>query len=207
MLKLALLWIGWCILHSLLITAAMGGWVRKQGGLLQGAYRLLYILFSCISLVPVLCCQYALPQEVIFSWPGIWRIGQGVLLLYAAVMFYGGKQVYDSSYFLGIRQWRIYRGIEEAAPLPFSCEGILRHVRHPWYSGGLAFLWAIGPLTDVTLMVKSILSIYLVLGTLLEERKLLRELGSPYRKYCRQVPMLIPAFSSASDNNSRDSLS
>jgi len=78
------------------------------------------------------------------------------------------------------------------APLPFSCNGILQYVRHPWYSGGLAFLWGLGPLTDVTLMVRIILSLYLIIGTLLEERKLIRELDQPYRNYCHQVPMLIP---------------
>ena len=189
---LALLWISWCVLHSLLITGTLNEWIQKQGGFLQGSYRIVYILFSTITLVPVLWYQYTLPQQLLFSWSGPWRILQGVLLVYAFIMFYGGKQVYDSNYFLGLRQWRNYRRKQETAHLPFTCHGILRYVRHPWYSGGLAFLWGLGPLTDVTLMVRMILSLYLVIGTLLEERKLVRELGKPYRHYCRQVPMLIP---------------
>ena len=137
---LALLWICWCALHSLLITGRLNKWIRNRGGLLLGSYRIVYILFSSITLVPVLWYQYSLPQQLLFSWSGPWRILQGVLLLYAFIMFYGGKQVYDTNYFLGLRQWRHYRRGKETTSLPFTCRGVLRYVRHPWYSGGLAFL-------------------------------------------------------------------
>jgi protein-S-isoprenylcysteine O-methyltransferase Ste14 len=69
---------------------------------------------------------------------------------------------------------------------------VLRYVRHPWYSSGLPILWTVGPITDANLLTRIILSLYLVIGTLLEERKLLHEIGESYRSYCRQVPMLIP---------------
>ncbi len=192
MTTLALLWIAWCALHSLLITGSLNRWIRKKGGLLHGSYRIIYILFSCISLIPVLWYQYSLPQQLIFSWHGIWRIPQATLLLYALILFYGGKFAYDTDYFLGLSQWRDYRLNQETAHLPFACQGILRYVRHPWYSGGIALIWGFGPLTDVTLTVRIILTLYFIIGTLLEERKLVRELGEPYRNYCRQVPMLIP---------------
>jgi protein-S-isoprenylcysteine O-methyltransferase Ste14 len=193
MIPLALLWTGWCLVHSLLITKTANSWIRSKGGLLQGLYRILYILFALISLIPVLRYQYQLPQQLLFSWPGPWwRILQAALLVYTTLMFYGGTRVYDSGFFLGISQWRSYRQNQNITPLPFSCQGVLRYVRHPWYSGGIAFLWGLGPITDVNLVVRSILSLYLVIGTLLEERKLIRELGSPYRHYCRRVPMLIP---------------
>jgi len=189
---LALLWICWCALHSLLIAGKLNGWIRKKGGFLQGSYRIVYILFSTITLAPVLWYQYTLPQLVLFSFSGQWRILQAILLLYAIIMFYGGKQVYDTSYFLGLRQWRSYRLGQQSVSLPFSCRGVLHYVRHPWYSGGLAFLWGLGPLTDVTLLVRIILSMYLVIGSLLEEQKLVRELGAAYSSYRRQVPMLVP---------------
>jgi len=192
MTTLALLWTGWCLVHSLLITETVNTWIREKDGLLQGVYRIVYILFALISLVPVLWYQYQLPQQLLFSWEGPWRILQAGLLGYAAIKFYGGTRVYDTDFFLGIIQWRSYRQNRNITPLPFSCRGILRYVRHPWYSGGIAFLWGLGPITDVNLVVRSILSLYLVMGTLLEERKLVRELGAPYRHYCSRVPMLIP---------------
>ena len=192
MTTLALLWICWCVLHSLLITGTINDWFLRKGGLLLGSYRIVYILISILTLIPVLWYQYSLPQQQLISWSSPWRILQAMLLLYALIMFYGGKQVYDTNYFLGLRQWRNYRRRLKPAHLPFTCRGILRYVRHPWYSGGLAFLWGLGPHTDVTLMVRIILSLYLIIGTLLEERKLVRKLGKPYLHYRQQVPMLIP---------------
>lgn len=114
------------------------------------------------------------------------------MLVYAGLMFYTGAQVYDMGYFLGLRQWRNYRKQKETGSLPFHSDGILAYVRHPWYSGGIALLWGFGSCTDVYLLTRTLLTIYIILGTLLEERRLMRELGEQYRIYCRKVPMLIP---------------
>ncbi len=192
MLLLIFCWILWCTLHSLLITGRINEQVRKKGGLLHGAYRLIYSLFSALSLIPLLWYQYSLPQEVIFSWSGWLRIPQGILLVYALVMLYGGSKVYDSSYLVGISQWRNYRRGQETPELPFTCQGALAYVRHPWYSSGLPILWTVGPITDANLPARIILTLYLIIGTLLEERKLIKELGEPYLCYREQVPMLIP---------------
>jgi protein-S-isoprenylcysteine O-methyltransferase Ste14 len=37
-----------------------------------------------------------------------------------------------------------------------------------------------------------VLSVYIIIGCILEERKLLAEFGDAYRQYQRQVPMLVP---------------
>jgi protein-S-isoprenylcysteine O-methyltransferase Ste14 len=185
-------WICWCILHSLLITGRINAWLRQKGGLPNGAYRLAYSLFAVLTLITLVLYQHSLPSQVLFSWFGWWRIPQALLLLYALVMLYGGYKVYDLGYLMGFSQWRNYRHGLKTPNLPFFCQGALRYVRHPWYSGGLPILWAVGSVTDTTLPARIVLSLYLIIGTLLEERKLIRELGAPYRRYRERVPMLIP---------------
>jgi protein-S-isoprenylcysteine O-methyltransferase Ste14 len=192
MLLLTLLWLCWCVLHSLLISAPINGWLRQQDNWLRGIYRLAYSLFSVLTLLPVLWLHCRLPQAVVFSWSGWLRVPQALLLLYALVMLLGGMQVYDLGYLVGIKQWRSWRTGTVLPALPFTCRGVLSYVRHPWYSAGLPVLWTAGPVTDVSLPARIILSLYLVIGALLEERKLLHGLGEPYHSYCRQVPMLIP---------------
>ncbi|NIA05826.1 MAG: hypothetical protein GWP11_07655 [Proteobacteria bacterium] len=192
LISLCSLWIAWCAQHSLLISSHAHRTARTLLGRYFGLYRLGYVLFSVVTLVPLLYYQYSLPQHVIFAWHGPWRLLQAGLLIYAAVLFYLGSRVYDMAYFLGISQWRQYRRAEAPAPLPFRCDGILGYVRHPWYGGGIAFLWGAGPNSDVSLLGKVILSAYLVIGTFLEEKRLKKELGTPYITYCRSVPMLIP---------------
>ncbi len=42
------------------------------------------------------------------------------------------------------------------------------------------------------LLTNPVLTAYLVIGTFLEERKLVVEFGDQYRQYQREVPMLFP---------------
>ncbi|MGB6970657.1 MAG: hypothetical protein WBD61_00710, partial [Desulfobulbales bacterium] len=83
-----------------------------------------------------------------------------------------------------------HRGKDEL--MGFTTEVILGYVRHPWYSGAILLVWVFGIVTDVSLVSKLVLSVYIIIGTLLEEQKLIREIGEPYRAYRKKVPMLIP---------------
>ena len=104
MLLLIFGWILWCILHSLLITSKVNELILQKGGLLQGAYRIGYNLFSLLTLLPLLWYQLSLPQKMLLSWSGWLRIPQGILLAYAFIMFFGGHKVYDFKYLIGISQ-------------------------------------------------------------------------------------------------------
>ena len=191
LIAIALLWTGWCVCHSLLISRSVTALMRHKLGRRYAWYRLAYNLFSAASLVPVVFYHYTLSQRELFSWQGSWMLLQGALLLYALVMFFQGLRVYDMPYFLGIRQIKAYQKKEEEENLPFrtDCRTI---VRHPWYSAGIALAWAAGDISDVTLVAKLIISVYFVVGAILEEKKLLAEIGEPYREFCRDIPMLIP---------------
>ena len=189
---LLLFWVCWCSLHSLLITVTVRRWFEARGGAWLGCYRLGYVLFSSVTLLPLLWYTRILPQHQVVT-PSSWLQGlQALLFLYALVLFIGGLRVYNLRVFIGMQEWRDYRsGRKSVAPV-FVQTGILRYVRHPWYSGGIALLWALPTLTDVSLITRALLTCYLVVGTLLEERKLTASLGESYRAYRRQVPMLLP---------------
>ena len=133
-----------------------------------------------------------LEEKVIFAWPWPWFVVKYGIYAVAFLLFYGGYRVYDIQYMLGIRQIHEmeHRGKDEL--MGFTTEGILGYVRHPWYSGAILLVWAFGIVTDVSLVSKLVLSVYIIIGTLLEEQKLIREIGEPYRAYRKKVPMLIP---------------
>ena len=192
MLLLIVLWLTWCALHSLLITNGVRQWFERRSGVWLALYRLGYVCFALSTLLPLLWYTATLPQQPFGSPPDWLRGVQWVLFLYALVLFIGGLRVYDLQAFLGLRQWRDYRVGRTSVSPAFRKAGILRYVRHPWYSGGIALLWSLPALTDVTLVARSILSAYLIVGALLEEHKLQEALGEPYRAYCRDVPMFIP---------------
>ena len=55
----------------------------------------------------------------------------------------------------------------------------------------MALIWA-GPLDAPGVLVNVVLTIYLIVGTLLEERKLVVQFGAAYREYQERVSMLFP---------------
>jgi protein-S-isoprenylcysteine O-methyltransferase Ste14 len=71
--------------------------------------------------------------------------------------------------------------------------GILGITRHPWYLGSIIIIWVFNKHIYLsTLIINIILTVYLIVGTYLEERKLLAICGERYRNYQKKVSMLIP---------------
>ena len=189
---LACLWIVWCTLHSLLISKQAHKIAERLLGENSGTYRVLYVLFSIITLVPVLLFQFSLQQQIVLESNISIRLFQGALFIYGMVMFYLGSRVYNMRFFLGITQCHNARKNTKTATLPFHTDGVLAYVRHPWYSGGIAFIWGFGTISDIYLLTRIILTAYFIIGTVLEERRLVAELGDQYSSYRRKVPMLLP---------------
>jgi len=121
----------------------------------------------------------------------MWFFLQILLYLYGLYMFYVGWKRYDLSFFLGTSPAKFFFDGKPLPPMVFNQE-TTGGVRHPWYSGGIALVWAFGTITDVTLVSKIVLTCYFMIGSFLEERKLRVEIGEPYKEYCRKVPMLLP---------------
>lgn len=189
---LAFLWILWCFLHSFLISEFFITRMKHILGRRFAYYRVTYNAFSLLTLIPVVVYQQTLPEEVIFSWPGLWNVLKFSMYLASFVLFYGGYRAFDMQYVLGIRQVQEMRAGNKSGAMEFETTGILKYVRHPWYSGAIILVWAFGPLTDVSLVTKIILTVYIITGTFLEEKKLIRQIGEPYQAYRKNVPMLFP---------------
>ena len=83
------------------------------------------------------------------------------------------------------------RGIPARA-MPLTIRGPYRWVRHPFYASGLLFMWTHPDLTADRLLFDVLVTIWVIVGTLLEERDLAAEFGEAYSRYQRSVPMLVP---------------
>jgi len=120
------------------------------------------------------------------------QIIQVLLLGAAALLFFLGALRYDFGQLLGFKQIRektTNKGITGACELDTS--GVLSIVRHPWYLATILLIWA-RPV-DISIIVANVmLTCYLVIGTYLEEKKLILEFGENYRSYQRRVSMLVP---------------
>jgi hypothetical protein len=79
-----------------------------------------------------------------------------------------------------------------APAVPFTIRGPYRWVRHPIYTLFLLMIWASPDVTADRLLFNVLWTIWMVVGTVLEERDLAAEFGDGYRMYQRRVPMLVP---------------
>ncbi|MBN2388911.1 MAG: isoprenylcysteine carboxylmethyltransferase family protein [Anaerolineales bacterium] len=182
--------LGWGFLHSLLASLPAKDFFRRRlGAGFMRFYRLAYNLFAGFSFLPVLALTALTPDRQLYlvplPWSGLMAFG---MLLAVAAMVAGFLQS-DPWEFLGLRQ---VAGSLSVRGGELIVTGLYRHVRHPLYTAGLAFIWLMPIMTANVLAVNVALTIYIVVGAYLEERKLLGEFGQAYTDYSTVTPMLIP---------------
>jgi protein-S-isoprenylcysteine O-methyltransferase Ste14 len=193
-LLLALLWVCYCIVHSALISITITTYFKRALGNRYRFYPLAFNVFSIITLIALLIYSHSsrFQGRSLFDWSGNWRILQYCIMALAAALIIAGARQYSISQFLGIRQ--IFEHNTSGAMAldgTFEKTGVLGVVRHPWYVAVFLLLWA-GNLNMAAIMINLVLSMYLAIGTMLEERKLVIEFGDGYRRYQQQVSMFIP---------------
>ncbi len=189
---LALGWLFWCSLHSLLITPPVTRIARKLLGSRYAWFRLGYNLLAIVTIVPLVGWTLFLSTPTVLDWRWPWSLLQAFMVVSGLGLFYAGAQAYPMEEFLGLRQVRRYRqGGGEGRPSRLKTDGVLGLVRHPWYLAAFLLLWGRDLQLD-DLVTSVILSAYLGVGAVLEERKLLLEYGERYRRYQQRVSMFFP---------------
>ncbi len=189
---LALIWITFCALHSALISVTVTAYLHRKLGNTYRFYRLFYNIFSIVTLIPVIIFSLSIKQEPFFAWDGYLLLVKYLLLFTGIFCFVMGARHYNFGQFSGLAQIKegtSHNLINDYGKL--SSDGILGAVRHPFYAGTFPLLWS-GDLDVTALITNIILSIYVLIGTLLEERKLILEFGDAYRQYQQSVSMLFP---------------
>jgi protein-S-isoprenylcysteine O-methyltransferase Ste14 len=190
LLALSLAWLLYGALHSVL--AAPGFKRRVAAGLprLMPAYRLLYNLFAGVTLLPILWLLGREASPWLWRWHGVWAWGMNGLALLAAVLLLAGPGLYDLAEFLGLRQLREGRDTPEDRE-PFRISTLHRYVRHPWYALSLVLIWTRD--MNAPLLVSALwITAYFLIGSRLEETKLLARFGAGYEEYRRRVPGFLP---------------
>lgn len=180
---------GW--VHSWMSSLAFKEQMRRRLGsaFFDRYYRLVFNIFSFITLLPLLALAGVLPDHFLYRIPFPWAFftlaGQGaaVIILLLGVLQTGAME------FIGLRQ--VFDPDADAGARLVT-DGLYAWVRHPLYTAGLIFIW-LSPVMSVNLLALFIgFSAYLVIGAHYEERKLLRIFGERYRAYSKNTPMLIP---------------
>lgn len=187
---LAAAWILYGLIHSVLAGHACKAWVRKRFPTGFKAYRLTFNLAALLLLSVPLALLFSYPGDPLWRWPGIWGWLADAAALAAIAGFVATYRIYDSGEFLGTSQLRKASvTLDDQAPMRVSWAH--RFVRHPWYFLGLVIIWT-REMNAALLVSAVILTLYVLIGSRLEERKLVGLYGEQYRDYRQRVPGLIP---------------
>ncbi|MCU0841813.1 MAG: hypothetical protein MUC79_08860 [Thiobacillaceae bacterium] len=182
---LAVLWVVYGLIHSWLAGSAMKAWVARRWPAAMPAYRLAFNALAVLLLVPPAWLTHRYTGEALWHWPG-WIAWPAAAV--AVIGFVWSLRWYDSGEFSGLRQWRSRDGADREG-LSFS--PLHRHVRHPWYFLGLLLLWT-RDLNAAWLVTAVAVTVYVAVGSRLEETKLIAQYGEAYRRYRARVPGLLP---------------
>ncbi|MEZ5400131.1 MAG: hypothetical protein R2729_10725 [Bryobacteraceae bacterium] len=170
------------IQHSLMARPFFKRWIPWP------VERTTYMLASCIALIAIFVLWEPIPDLVWNLAGGFWlRIvaAAGLVLVVWASLTTGHWDTF------GFRHARAYLRRREYAPLPFRVRGPYRWSRHPMMLGVILILWATPQMSKGHLLFSAVLTLYVIAGSWLEERDLLRRFPVEYEHYRTRVRMFV----------------
>ncbi len=178
------------ILHSIMASIALKQWVASSWPGVMPWYRLFFNALAVILLLPLLAVMYIFPGEPLWQWQGAAFYLSSALALSAVLGFVYSLQHYDLSEFWGTRQVReANNSVHDQEK--FHISPLHRYVRHPWYFFALLLIWT-RDFSTVQLLVYLLVTAYFIIGSKMEEKKLIAYHGEVYKKYQQRVAGLVP---------------
>ncbi len=184
------------IIHSVLASEQVKVIIKNGLPAFLPFYRITYNGFS---LVTFYAAYMLAPKsgEVIYDLPYPWDL---IILIPQILSFIGllwCLKYIDGKEFLGISQLkRFYSGIYDFNELDersvLRIEGPYRFSRHPIYLFSITFLAFRPVMTQFYLIFVICLTAYFYIGSVFEEKKLLRRFGNDYAEYRKKVSRIFP---------------
>lgn len=183
----AVLWLSFGLIHSLTARSSVKAFLLP---LLRHYYRLAYNVFALAYYLSISAIAYIWLRgsAVRFDFSPLTTNALLLLQITGIGLFLYALTHYDLGLFSGTRQAK-HGASDKEEPLSFS--GLHQYVRHPLYSAAHLYFWG-GVRDELTLTTAIWGSLYLLVGSMFEERALTRQYGEPYAEYLKKVPALIP---------------
>ena len=182
------LWVSFGVGHTLLACPKAK---TALNFLLGRTYRFSYNLFALLHIGLVIyggryllgaqASHFALSPEIVMAMQGSMLLG--------IILFLIALSQYDIGRFVGLTQ--LFTPAQEDREEPLHLGGLHRFVRHPLYTGVYLYMWG-AVHSELDLATALYASLYLMIGSHFEERKLIDLYGTAYSDYKKRVPALIP---------------
>lgn len=174
------------MIHSVLATDYIKSKVQRHLGERFRFYRIMYTLISIPAFAPafLVWIKYSGLTPHVYSIPD-WMFPLIILArVFAFGIFAYASFQTDVLDFIGLKQMH-----EKPVLITNGAYGI---VRHPLYASGILLLITKMRMSQLDLIAVLCVSIYLIIGAYMEERRLFSIFGDEYQKYRHQVSMFIP---------------
>jgi len=172
--------------HSIMVRKVIKGRLGKF--ITEKYYNAFYALSSIIVLLALLLFWQKVPVFIAHA-DGIFFWMLRALFLLCMFGFAWALKSIESLDALGVHPLISHR---KEKPQQMTARGPYRWSRHPIYLFTIILIWACPVMTLDRLLFNVMWSIWIVIGTFLEDRDLHLEFGSSYREYSSRVPMLVP---------------
>ena len=150
-----------------------------------------YTIASSIALTAIVIFWQP-STTVLYEFHGFPRwIARGFFLMAIAGMGWGVYALKNFDAF-GRIPIRDHLNGKQQRSQKFTVYGPYQWVRHPLYFFVLLLIWSCPDLTLDRFIFNFLWTIWIIIGTVLEEKDLLSDFGDDYRQYQSRVPMLIP---------------
>ncbi len=171
--------------HSLLLATPVR---RRLERLLPSAlHGCLFCLTTCLSLLLLILAWRRTPIVMwdLEGWPR-WVVCGAYLLSWAALLYALGLTGYGWQ-----TGWTPFWAWFRGRPAPrrrFEERGAYRLLRHPVYLAFLGQIWLTPTATLDRLMMMTLLTVYVAIGSWLKDRRMVFYLGDVYQGYQARVP-------------------
>ncbi|MFC1849859.1 methyltransferase family protein [candidate division CSSED10-310 bacterium] len=196
---------GWSEIHVLAWDGALSlVFFVQHSGMIRSSFRhflatiipahYTYAVFNLISSI-VLLAVFVFWQPsgtVIYELHGFSRwLARGIFVLTMGGIIWcvSALKFFDP---FGSIPIRAYLSGRQLRPPKFVINGPYLWVRHPLYFFVLGLIWSCPVLTSDRLLFNVLWTIWIYVGTVLEEKDLVSDFGLVYRQYQQKVPILIP---------------
>ncbi|MDQ1262593.1 MAG: methanethiol S-methyltransferase [Euryarchaeota archaeon] len=188
-LYMALYLVVFAALHSLLAGLPAKKMARRHfGSKVDAWYPLVFSTIAVITILPLVILLIQSPGPVLYAvpYPWIWLFFLVQLLMGIATL----RAFLDAPHRFLIRAQLAKPQSPDAFAL--GIKGIYCWIRDPFLLSGLILIWLTPFMTENLFLVYLIASVYLFLGSLHWESRLLIQFGEDYTTYQKLVPRMIP---------------
>jgi protein-S-isoprenylcysteine O-methyltransferase Ste14 len=154
-------------------------------------YSAFYALTSGMALLVVMLLWQKTPTPLFTAEGASYWLLRLLFFLCIAGFSWGNRSLGSFDPF-GVKIIRRHMREKISVQMPLKVRGAYRWVRHPLYFFSLIMFWSCPVLTADRLLFNLMWTTWIIAGTVLEERDLVREFGGQYQEYQKKVPMLIP---------------